>query len=180
MKATLAAVGLSVLLFSGPAGAAATRVTGVALLDLHSVQVFNYGVPLGVLYAARDWTVTDDGTTASIVRLRPVAAAAQPSVVMKQLVANHQALADLSAALIAGKAGAVQGACNLGGPPPPAGQFYRYEVTWYGLRGRIHRFSIANDFPDACPPEVSTLLDAILFFEQRVIDEPLPVWTPVP
>jgi len=146
---------------------------GKPLFTLHSAQVYEYGVPLGLLSIAKDWSVATDGSTSSIARYGTPQGGFGPFVLARLNPAPANVFQGLTASFALARVGSLTGDCSA--YQVPAGQSYRIEVTWYGRNGRTNHFVVASDFTAPCAPEMLTLLNAVASFEHVMVDPILPV-----
>jgi|GEM_PF-4743167 len=154
-------------------GGQAAQLQGMALFTVHSAQVYEYGVPLGLLNIAKDWSVATDGSTSSIVRFNAPQIGFGPFVQARLGLAPANVFQGLTASFAPARVGSLAGNCSA--YQVPAGQSYRIEITWYGRHGRVNHFVVANDFTPPCPPEMLTLLEAVGTFEKAMVDPSLPI-----
>jgi hypothetical protein len=168
-------LGCALALLAGRAGQAA-QLQGKALFTMHSAQVYDYGVPLGLLGIAKDWSVAADGSTGSIVRYSDSKLGFGPFVLERLNLAPADVFQSLTASFAPAHVGSLAGNCSA--YQVPTGQSYRFEITWYGRNGRMNHFVVANDFTAPCPPEMLNLLYAVTSFEKVMVDPDLPVWDP--
>jgi hypothetical protein len=165
----------SALALAGAAAGQAATADGRALFYVHSAQVFDYGVPLGLLNLAKDWVLATDRTTTSIVRFAQVQVVGfGPAVESRLGVAPPPVFDALTASFAPAHVGTLAGNCMP--YQVPAGQSYRMEITWYGQHGRVNHIVVASDFTAPCPPEMFTLLNAVASFESAMVNPNLPVW----
>ena len=174
MRATV--VGCCVLALLVTRAGQGAEFQGKPLFSVHSALVFEYGEPLGLLSIAKDWTVATDGSTSSIVRYGAPQIGFGPFVLSRLNPAPASVFQSLTASFASARVGSLTGDCSA--YQVPAGQSYRIEITWYGRRGRMNHFVVANDFTAPCAPEMLTLLQAVGYFEKVMVDPDLPVWDP--
>jgi hypothetical protein len=171
MRTQAATVGALLLLLAG--AGQAQQAVGSALFYVHSTQVYQYGVPLGLLRIAKDWSVTTTGTTSSIVRYGAVQLRFGPFVQSRLGTAPSDVFGQLTSAFNNEHVGTLTGNC-MAFPAGPDGS-YRLEMTWYGRGGRTNQLIVSSDFTDPCSPSVQSLVTALVAFERAMIDPVLPV-----
>jgi hypothetical protein len=152
----------------------AQQVVGRPLFYVHSSQVYQYGVPLGLLSIAKDWSVTTDGTTSSIVRYGAVNVPFGPAVQSRLGKAPGEVFGQLAAALAATHVGSLAAGCIASTPGP--GESYRIEMTWYGKAARVNTLVVASDLSVPCSARMQALLEAVASFERAMVDPVLPIW----
>lgn len=169
MRSTLAAVVWTILLIPGSAGAAG-RSSGVPLLDVHSLVVYDSGTPPDRAFLAKDWTVTTLGVVGSNVRYGVLDNGA-PNVLSRLTKAPPLRFKELTRALENNAVGTLVGNCTIA--PPGVTWTHHLELTWYGKGGHQHHLVTDTSFPTPCDQPTRTLLNWVFDFEAHVLDPDL-------
>jgi hypothetical protein len=171
------ALTLALLVAAAPAGASPELDPGAAygslVLQVHADSTGELGVPFqGPVRLGRDWSLLADGTVSLVFSLNQRVSRGPTGVTAEIKTAVPAHVGALLQALARGEVGRARGACDLHEPLETP---HRVEVTWFGRRGRVHRFAIGNQFEVACPPQLVELMNAIAHFEALEIIPELPI-----
>lgn len=169
MKSKLAALIWMILLTPGVADAAG-RSSGVPLIDVHSLVLYDSGTPPGRAFLAKDWTVTTTGVVGSNVR-NGLLDDGTPRVLSRLTKAPALRFQELTRALDNNHVGTLAGDCSIA--PPGVTWTHHLELTWYGKGGRRHHLVTDNSFPTPCDQPTRTLLNWLFDFESHVLDPDL-------